>query len=252
METREFHPSSEKELDKTYPYDAIVVLPYTRVKRTGAIAPKDFYRRSHFTTRAISVGWELYQQNMAPLFILPGEQKNPATSDLEREFLIKKGVAPENIIDFPNLNGTAKQLKPIADLQDEGKIGKVLIVSFESHQKRVQQHMELFDINGDIAEVERTHVDALRARGKGSKASREKLINMPQLKKIKKVERIARKIVALDRPFGRRAPVSRLYKFITGPTITDIKQGKLELGLVRIEAIREALNKMRRKLAKKN
>ena len=250
MESKEHILKTEAE-PKPYPYDAIVVLPYTRVKRAGAKRIENSHRMSHFTIRACSVGWELYQQNMAPLFILPGEQKNPATSDLEKDFLIKKSVDPENIIDFPNLNGTLEQLEPIADLRKKGKIDKVLVVAFEFHRKRVQEYMKLLDIDGDIAEVEQTHINALHARGKGSRASRKTLINMPQLKPIKKAEGIARKIVALDKPFGRRAPVSRLYKLITGPTITDIERGKVKLGLVRIEKIREALNKMRRKLTKK-
>ncbi len=62
--------------------DAIVVLPYTRVKRSRG-APS-VYRMSHFTARGILAGLELYRQGAAPRFILPGEQRKPATSDLEQ------------------------------------------------------------------------------------------------------------------------------------------------------------------------
>lgn len=49
-----------------HPYAAIVVLPYTRVRR-GVEAPPA-YRMSHFTARALLTGYELYQQGAAPVF----------------------------------------------------------------------------------------------------------------------------------------------------------------------------------------
>ncbi len=236
METRSHPPFSEVDNMSPYTYDAIVILPYTRVERgvsprevernnaDNLQGPRTTHRMSHFTSRAVLAGWELYDQRKAPVIIIPGEEQNPATSDLEKDYLMRKGVDTDNIIDFPNLNGTQQQLDPIADLQKSGKIGKVLIVSFEFHRERVSELMKRWDIQGDIAEVEQTHVQYLQElnsranenrleQGKSvvkTLANRDRLINLPQLEPIKKAEHgIARKLMTVDKPFGRQAPFSR-------------------------------------------
>lgn len=241
METKEGPPTHlETEKPFMYPYEAIMVLPYTRVERKGG-----GYRMSHFTSRAISAGWELYQQGKAPLFILPGEFKNPATSDLEKDYLIKKGVSPENIIDFPNLNDTFAQLKLIAALQRRGELDKVLVVAFEFHQERVREWMRRLKIEGDVAEVEETHEKWLQERSGGrSRVNREQLINLPQFEFVKRAERVARTLMVLDKPFGEVAPLTRVVNFLRGPTITDINQ----LSLAHIEKIRQVLKEMRHRV----
>ena len=123
------------------PYDAIVVLPYTRVKRWPGSAPA--YRMSHFTARCILAGLEIYQQGAAPRFILPGEQRGPATSALERSFLLRRGVPLEHILDLPNRNGTLQQLEAVARLQRQGRLGRVVVVGFASHAERVRAYMQL-------------------------------------------------------------------------------------------------------------
>lgn len=274
METNSYSPLSEVE-NRVFPYDAIVILPYTRKKRDVNPAdvernnvenlpgPRTTYSMSHFTSRAVLAGRELYEQQKAPFIILPGEENNPATSDLEKDYLIKNGIDVNNIFDFPNLNGTQQQLDPIADLQKNGSIGKVLIVSFEFHKERVKELMRRWGIQGDVAEVEQTHVEYLREQNRRAnekrkvlgeeerkiRANRDTLVNLPALEPIKKAEHgIAIKLMKLDKPFGRKAPFSRIAKTIMGPTITDIQGGKVKVGLVRIEKIRKALFEAKQKL----
>jgi uncharacterized SAM-binding protein YcdF (DUF218 family) len=119
--------------------DAIVVLPYTRVRRSSG-APT--YRMSHFTARCILAGFELYQQGVATRFVLPGEQRAPATSDLEQAYLVRRGVGPERIVNLPNLNGTLEQLEAVARLQQRGGLGAVVVLSFAFHAQRVRSYVE--------------------------------------------------------------------------------------------------------------
>jgi hypothetical protein len=245
-----------KEVVGSYPYDAIVVLPYTRRERENfpeGSNPQSTHRLSHFSSRAVLAGWELYDQGKAPLFILPGEQKDPSTSELEHDFLLRKGVPDIDIIEYPNLNGTPEQLDPILKLQKESGLGRVLVVSFEFHKERVEELMKRWGIDGDIAEVEQTHVKYLQSlaqkNDRESTVNRDTLINLPQLEPIKKAEHgIARKFMSLDKPFGRYAPFARFAKLIMGPTITDIDK----LGLVRVEKARKAILEMKQKLQRKN
>ena len=88
-----------------------MVLPYTRVKRRSGVDTS--CRMSHFTARCVLAGLELYQHGVARRFILPGEQHAPATSDLEENYLVRRGVGPERITNLPNLNGTLQQLEPL-------------------------------------------------------------------------------------------------------------------------------------------
>ena len=240
METSRRETGVAPENGQIYPCDAIVVLPYDMSfdSVTGSR-----HKMSHFTSRAILAGLELYQDGKAPLFILPGEQKNPSTSDLERDYLIRKGIDPSNIFTADNLNGTQQQLDPIADLQKNGNLGKVLVVAFEFHKERAEDLIRQWGIKADIAEVEKTHARFLKEQSHGgSKVDRNVLINLPQLEKVKKAEHgIARRLTSVDRPFGRRAPFARTAKKIMGPTITDIDRRTSRIGLVRIERIKKAL-----------
>lgn len=248
---------STAEIKRQVPYDAIVVLPYTHrddpskerqtLYRGSELTTR--YRLSHFTARSVLAGWELYQQGKARLFVLPGEEKEPSTADLEKAYLVSKGVPEEDIVVFPNLNGTQQQLDPIFELQKSGELGKVLVVSFEFHKQRVSELMKIWGIEGDVAEVEETHVRFLQNLGNGNRVDREELINLPQLDQIKKAEHgIARKMMMLDRPFGKRAPFSRIAKVLMGPTVTDIDK----VGLVRIEKAREGLNRIKDALLRKD
>ena len=103
--------------------DAIVVLPYTRVRRSGG---QPTYRMSHFTARCILAGLELYRRGVAARFILPGEQRAPATSDLEQAYLVRRGVGNESVVNLPNLNGTLEQLEAVARLQQRGNSAPLL------------------------------------------------------------------------------------------------------------------------------
>ena len=222
-------------------YDAIVVLPYTRVKRSRD-APS-VYRMSHLTARGVLAGLELYQQGAARRFILPGEQRRPATSDLEQSFLVRRGVQREDIRNFPNRNGTLQQLEPVARLQRQGRLGKVVVVSFAFHVPRVCAYMRLLGMRGDVAEVEQTHVAFLRGRSPLARANREELLNLPQLRPIRRAEQgISRMLLAIDRPFGLWAPATRLSKLVAGPAITDIQRGRARVELARLEAARRAVH----------
>jgi hypothetical protein len=195
---------------------------------------------SHFTARCLLAGFELYQQGAASRFILPGEQHRPATSDLEQSFLLRRGVPLERILDLPNLNGTLEQLEPVARLQRQGRVGKVVVVCFAFHVERVRAYMRRLGIHGDVAEVEQTHVAFLRAHGGSARLTREALLNLPQLGPVRRAEHgLSRRLLAIDRPFGRWAPASRLFKLLAGPTITDIERGRARVGLVRLEAAHE-------------
>ncbi len=224
-----------------FPYDAIVVLPYTRVKRSRGST--SVYRMSHFTARCVLAGLELYQQGAAPRFILPGEQRRPATSDLEQSFLLRRGARRERILNLPNRNGTLQQLEPVVRLQGQGRLGKVVVVCFAFHAERVCAYMRLLGMRGDVAEVEQTHVAFLRARSPAARANREELLNLPQLRPVRRAEHgVSRRLVAIDRPFGRWAPATRLFKLLAGPAITDIERGQARIGLARLEAPRTVLH----------
>jgi hypothetical protein len=219
------------------PYAAIVVLPYTRVQRRSG--PVLSYRMSHFTARCVLAGLELHQQGTAPRFILPGEQRRPATSDLERSFLLSRGVKAEHMLNLPNRNGTVQQLEPVGRLQRQGQLGKVVVVCFAFHAERVRAYMRLLGIDGDLAEVEQTHVAFLCARSRAARANRAELLNLPQLGPVRQAEQgISHRLLAIDRPFGRWAPATRLFKLLAGPTITDAGRGQAHVGLARLEAAR--------------
>lgn len=223
------------------PYDAIVVLPYTRVKRSHG--SPSVYRMSHFTARCVLASLELYQQGAAPRVILPGEQRRPATSDLEQRFLLRRGVQLERILNLPNRNGTLQQLEPVVRLQRQGRLGKVVVVCFAFHVPRVRAYMRLLGICGDVAEVEQTHVAFLRARSQSARANRQELLNLPQLRPVRRAEHgISRMLLTIDRPFGRWAPATRLFKLLAGPTITDIEGGRARVGFTRLVALRTVVH----------
>jgi DUF218 domain len=218
-------------------FDAIVVLPYTRVPRDPG-STGGGYRMSHFTARCVLAGLELYEQGIASRFVLPGERRAPATSDLERSFLLSRGVHPEQILDFPDLNGTLPQLEPVRKLQKAGQLGRVVVVCFAFHAWRVGEYMRMLRIHGEVAEVERTHATFLRTHRNAVRVNRDELVNLPQLAKITRTEqRLSRALLLVDRPFGYLAPASRLYKLLTGPTITDIHHGQPRVSLARLEAL---------------
>jgi len=228
-----------------------VVLPYTRVKRRSGVASS--YRMSHFTARCVLAGLELYQQGVATRFILPGEQRAPATSDLEQDFLARRGVGPERMVNLPNLNGTLDQLEPIARLQRQGSVKNVIVVCFAFHAERVREYMRLLGIHGEIAEVEQTHAEFLRVHARATRINAQELVNLPQLRPVLDAEHgISRVLLRFDRPFGVRAPATRLFKLLAGPTITDIERGRARVGLARVEPVRslacEAKGRVTRKL----
>lgn len=220
-----------------HPYAAIVVLPYTRVRR--GVEARLVYRMSHFTARAVLAGYELYQQGTAPVFILPGEQHGPATSELEQFYLVRRGVPADRITTMTDLNGTLQQLERMAQLQKRSKLGRIIVVCFGFHEVRVRALIDMLGVRGDTAEVERVHVDFLRVRGASVRVNRDELLNLPQLDPVRRAEEgITGRLLALDRPFGRRAPLTRLFKMLMGPTITDIERGRARIGLSRLEPIR--------------
>jgi hypothetical protein len=195
---------------------------------------------SHYTARSVLAGLELYRQGAGERFVLPGEQRRPATSDLEACFLVRQGIAPERILKLPDLNGTLQQLEAVSHLQRTGVIGSVVVVSFAFHAPRVLAYLQLLAIDGELAEVEQTHVAFLHARSPGTRADRAVLLELPQLADVRRAEQgISRTLLDVDRAFGRHAPATRLFKALAGPTTTDIDHGQARVGLVRIERLRE-------------
>ena len=219
-------------MERLYNYDAIVILPYSRRESKNGFKRK--YRMSSPTARSVLAGLDLYNEEQAPLLLLPGEETSPSTCELEREYLVgKRGVEPENVIIFPNLNGTQQQLDPIAKLQKEKSVGKVIVVTFRFHAPRTQEIMRRWGIYGDITIVQ----DLEEKYGRTH--------NSPTSKKFDEVTENAERgipnlLMKLDKPFGKTAPCGRIAKAIMGPTITDIDN----VGLVRIEKLREALHKI--------
>ncbi len=195
---------------------------------------------SHYTARCVLAGLELYRQGVATRFVLPGEQRRPATSDLEAHFLLRQGIAPERILSLPNLNGTLQQLEMVSRLQRTGIIGSVVVVSFAFHAPRVLAYLHLLEMDAELAEVEQTHVAFLHARSSQARVDRAVLLGLPQLARVWQAEQgISRTLLDVDRPFGRRAPATRLFKALAGPTVTDIDHGQARVGLARIERLRE-------------
>jgi hypothetical protein len=197
---------------------------------------------SHFTARCVLAGFELYQQGLATRFILPGEQHAPATSDLEQAYLIRRGVGAERIVNLPNLNGTLEQLEAVARVQQEGKLGTVVVLCFAFHAKRVRSYMRLLGLRGEQATVEHVHAEFLRNYAGAVRVNDQELLNLPQLAKVAAAEhRISGTLLRIDRPFGARAPTTRLFKLLAGPTITDIERGQARVGLMRLEIIRRLI-----------
>jgi hypothetical protein len=195
---------------------------------------------SHFTARSVLAGLELYRQGIADRFVLPGEQHGPATSDLEARFLRRQAVAPARILSLRGLDGTLQQLEAVRNLQRSGAVGGVVVVSFAFHAPRVLAYMRLLAISGEIAEVEQTHVAFLRARSARTRVDRTVLVSLPQLAEVRRAEQgISRTLLDLDRPFGRWAPATRLFKALAGATVTDIDHGRARIGLARVERLRE-------------
>jgi len=231
-------------------FDAIVVLPYTRVKRRSGATSS--YRMSHFTARCVLAGLELYQQGVATRFILPGEQCAPATSDLEQAFLLRRGVGPERIVNLPNLNGTLEQLESVARLQGQCSGNDVVVVSFAFHAERVREYIRLLGIQGEVAEVEQTHAEFLRVHARAVRVNAQELLNLPQLRPVINAERgISRALLRIDRPFGAAAPATRLFKLVAGPTITDIDRGRARVGLARVEAARSLVANAKRRVGRR-
>jgi hypothetical protein len=198
---------------------------------------------SHLTARCSLAGFELYQQGAAPAFILPGEQHAPATSDLEQDFLLRRGVPLGCILNLPNRDGTLQQLEPVARLQRQARLGRVIVVCFAFHIERVCAYLRLLGIHGEVAEVEQTHVAFLRARSGSVRVTRDVLVDLPQLGPVRRAEHgISRRLLVIDRPFGRLAPATRLFKALAGPTITDVERGRARVGLVRLVAARELVD----------
>ena len=231
--------------------DAIVVLPYTRVRRSSG---REVYRMSHFTARCILAGLELYRQGVAARFILPGEQRAPATSDLEQAYLVRRGVGNDSVVNLPNLNGTLEQLEAVAQLQQRGKLGTVVVLCFAFHANRVRSYMCLLKIRGEQVDVEHVHAEFLRNYAGAVRIDEQELLNLPQLSPVVAAERkISGALLRVDRPFGYRSPMTRLFKWLAGPTITDIERGQARVGLVRLEIVRGLLarsspQRFRRKL----
>lgn len=175
-------------------------------------------------------------------FLLPGEQKNPSTAELERDYLLKNGVQEELMDIFTNRNGTVQQLEPIARMQREKRLGRINVLAFAFHIPRTQELIKALQLNANVLEVEETYIK-LRYPQKTKEqleTERYKLINAPFMKKVEKSEQGIVKLVALcDRPFGTLFPLSRLFKLILGPTITD----RDYIGLVRIEQIKRILSR---------
>jgi uncharacterized SAM-binding protein YcdF (DUF218 family) len=200
---------------------------------------------SHFTARCVLAGLELYQQGAAPRLILPGEGRGPATSDLEQNFLLSRGVAPERLLNLPNRNGTLQQLEPVARLQRQSQVTNVVVVCFAFHARRVREYMRQLGIRGDLAEVEHTHAAFLRLSAGATRVNRDELVNLPQLGPIRRAEQgLSRMLLRIDRPFGRWAPATRLFKLLAGPTLTDIERGRPRVGLARAEATRALLSQV--------
>jgi DUF218 domain len=208
---------------------------------------------SHFTARCVLAGLELYQQGVATRFILPGEQRAPATSDLEQAFLVRHGIGQDRIVNLPNLNGTLEQLESVARLQRQCRLKDFVVVSFAFHAERVRNYMRVLAIHGEVAEVEKTHADFLRVYAGALRVNEQELLNLPQLVAVMDAERgISRALLRIDQPFGAAAPATRLFKLLAGPTITDIDRGRARVGLARVEAglslVGDAKRGLRRKL----
>jgi hypothetical protein len=143
------------------------------------------------------------------------------------------------MLNLPNLNGTLDQLESIAHLQRQGAVKHVLVVCFAFHAERVREYMRLLGIHGELAEVEHTHAEFLRVHARATRVNAQELVNLPHLRPVLDAEHgISRVLLRLDRPFGVRAPATRLFKWLAGPTITDIDRGRARVGLARLEPVR--------------
>lgn len=210
----------------------LLILPYTR----RDLGNKKF-RLSYFSQLATETGLLLWRANQVKSFLLPGEQRNPSTCDLETDYLVQNGVPNSKISCFPNVNGTLQQLEPIAKLQKQKKIGSISILAFHFHIPRTKHLIKVLRIDAEILEVEETYLKLKYPNKTPEQLQKQrlKMLAAPFMQRAIRAETgIVRYLFLLDKPFGTLFPISRLSKLLMGPSITD----KDKIGLVRLEKIK--------------
>ncbi len=223
-------------------YDAAVFLPYTAVEGRDPKFPNK-WEMSFYTKRnaeAVAIG---YKAGLYDKVLVPGE--GDKTAFLVEDHLISAGIPATAIKPFLYKDGTQQQLDPIADLQHQGKLGRVRIYGWAFHDPRVGDIKNRWNIAGDIAEVEHEVINAQVMKDKTEVTAadlkaisdqRQIWIESPRYQALIRTEQgIPALLMALDTPFRRLAPFARTAKWLMGPTITDIEQ----VTLLRLQAIKK-------------
>jgi len=214
------------EVAQSYPFNALVVLPYTSRQNTSRQKQKAM---TYYTDLALSAGLiALRVRHQAPRIILPGEYENPSTGDIEKESLIKRGVNPEMVEVIPNCNSTLEQLRVIAKKINSGQLEKVGIVCFSFHQRRVREFLKGLGIASTchIVEVEQVLSDFIKEKTRGeSSITKEDFIKTPTSWQIKLIETLLFLISKTDRVlFQSRFPLTQYLKTKIGLNITDYEK----------------------------
>ncbi|OGD85999.1 hypothetical protein A2Z23_03355 [Candidatus Curtissbacteria bacterium RBG_16_39_7] len=208
---RKAHSNNERK-EEIYPFDAIVIMPYS-----SNISTNGRLRLSYFSAQAVHAGFHLWEEKKAPKIIIPGESTfgpaHPPTAELMIRYLKQKGVPESQIVGLNDLNSSIYQLEAIKKLQAEG-LQKFLTVSLEFHRKRVDLLVSRLHLPGETVEaeeiLERHHL----------KTDRKQLLSLPQTKKARNIERVFRGIASLD----RSGLLQKLTTQLWGPSVTDLHE----------------------------
>jgi len=210
--------------EKNYPFDAIVIMPYSsNISSNGKV------RLSYYSAQAVHAGFHLWEEKKAPQIIIPGERtfgpEYPSTTELMIRYLKQKGVPESQIIGLES-KSTIYQLEAVKKLQHQ-KPQNFLVVSLEFHRRRVDLLRSRLKIKGETAEaeeiLEKHHL----------KTNRQQLLDLPQTRKFKRADIVARIIAYVDRG-------GQIQKFISQirPSITDLHEfssAKRKLGRLKFK-----------------
>jgi len=198
-------------LERNETSGAIVCMPYSsNIGLNGKI------RLSYWSAQSIHATLHLWQDNSSQKIVIPGESvfgsRHPSTASLMVRYLEAKGVSQGFIISRENLNNTALQLEEIKRLQEQEKLGQLLVVCTNWHKERVEQVLKELDISAQTIEVESV------IAGKHKGASRDRLLEVPATR------RMATKDARLRTNFfTKRLFLQRLMVKIFGARIVDLK-----------------------------
>lgn len=197
-----------------------VAMPYSSTLDSNGNPSLSFY--SAFVLHTLS---HLYKEGHIKHVILCGEatfgRKNKTTSDLMKEGLLRLGVVENDIFIISaketNLDNTPLQIRALSKFQQENHLRnkRFLVVAWEFHEKRVDNHIKGFELNATTVSAEKVQEHFVPA------------FNLAKLRKIlpeefEKREKWLRLLSRLD----KTGLIPRLLSLVRGASVTDITKGR--------------------------